>query len=496
MPLAVALCLLGLAGLALWPVGQQRRDPLGPRAVNSLWAVAGTVPYLLVLSHDPSVLDHRVVAAVGESRIDNALLWFGTLYGMGFTALIAGTQSRAALTCAQWLPLYEERWGSGRAKLASPMALGFATAGYLLFLLKVGGVGFLLTNLESRSSLQAGNNYLLSSLSLLPIGVGILIYQRQAASAARDRLVGAGALMASAVLLATLGGRKPVIGLFVSSLFVYHYGVARLRRPKLGHVIVAAMLAVFFVVNPVLRSPGGLESVASDPSTLLEIAEENGESLAVDLSYVYAYVFVTDQFDSSNVWLGRSYLDLSRAALPSSLSPSKPPVDDGVYIRSLAEGLDVSPGSPFTDLYPSSWPGETFATTYMNFWVPGILLGMYVVGFLHSICYHYMVRTRFQLWTILLYANTVNYFELSNLRIVQALTHLAVLFLFCRLFLLHPGRTTGPPHAVGDEDPDERLAKLAPAAGGSSPESRPRHSHVATASALAPARHSTIKSEG
>ncbi|MGQ7112601.1 hypothetical protein ACUOFC_34980, partial [Escherichia sp. TWPC-MK] len=65
-----------------------------------------------------------------------------------------------------------------------------------------------------------------------------------------------------------------------------------------------------------------------------------------------------------NVWLGKSYLDLFKAPLPRSIYPEKPPVDDGMYIRTIAEGYNVTPSRPVQELYASSWPPETLGSMY------------------------------------------------------------------------------------------------------------------------------------
>ncbi|MGQ7148454.1 hypothetical protein ACUOA8_59935, partial [Escherichia sp. SS-MK2] len=77
-------------------------------------------------------------------------------------------------------------------------------------------------------------------------------------------------------------------------------------------------------------------------------------------------------------------LDLFKAPLPRSIYPEKPPVDDGMYIRTIAEGYNVTPSRPVQELYASSWPPETLGSMYANFWIPGVVFGMYILGIIYK----------------------------------------------------------------------------------------------------------------
>ena len=312
------------------------------------------------------------------------------------------------------------------------MILG--VGGYWVFLTRAGGLAFLLSNLEIRTSIQAGNNYFVALTALLPVAVAILIYSNRFGSSQMRSIAVVCLVVVSTGILLTLGGRKPAIALFATVLFVKHYGVSRMRRLKPLHLLLVAAIGVFFVLNPVLREPGGLERAVADPSSIVASAAGNAGAIVADISPVPIYIFVTSEFGPSNIWLGESYLDLAYAPVPSGIFPEKPPVDDGVYIRSIVAGIEAEPGSPFSELFPSSLPPETLGASYMNFWLPGVIAGMYILGVLRTAAFTYMRSSGESLLSILIYSHVVLSFELSNLRIVQFLTFLVMTALFFRIF--------------------------------------------------------------
>ena len=107
---------------------------------------------------------------------------------------------------------------------------------------------------------------------------------------------------------------------------------------------------------PVLRERGGVAYYSANPGELPSEIGRNMRTAITDLSYVDTFVFITSYFQPDNVWHGATYLDLLKAPVPSSVDSAKPPIDDGVYVRTLAEGVRAEPGMAFSDLFYSSWP--------------------------------------------------------------------------------------------------------------------------------------------
>jgi hypothetical protein len=435
MILATALLLAALFSLPLLARPRRSRggvDLLAPARVTAVFHLVTIVPYLILVSIDESVM--KPMIRQGSTDVAPAIVWYGVVQALAFVALLVGIRSRRAAAIAAHLPVIATQFRPARYRPAVLCALLVAGLGFAFFLAQIGGLSALLMNMERRTELTAGAGYLLALLNLLFFAVVILIYSlRRWPSRAKWLAIGGLVVVAGAVF-SSLGGRKATILIFVAALFAWHYGVRPIRRLRLRHLSIALILVPYFVLMPIVRSPGGFAYFASRPDELAGEALRNIQTAIVDLSYVDTYVFVTNDFRPSDIWWGRSYLDLLKAPVPSSVDTAKPPLDDGVYVRTLAEGLRAEPGMAFRDLFYSSWPPETLGITYMNFWLPGVVIGMYLLGAVYRLAYAYMIRSRCTLYSILVYAHIVVSFHLSNLRIVQAVVYLTMTTVFFGLF--------------------------------------------------------------
>lgn len=410
------------------------RDLLAPARVAAVFHLVTVVPYLLLIGIDETVVKPMVRQSPSIPDLERAVVWYGVVQAAGFVALLAGTRYRPAERLAERLPVIATTFRPGRYRAAIFAALAVAGVGFAIFLTQVGGLSYLVLNLERRTALTAGSGYLLALLNLLSFAIAILIYSMRVRRSLPKWLFTGALIVAAAAVFSSLGGRKSTILIFVSVLFVWHYGVRPLRRIGWRQLVLPLGLIPYFILMPVLRSPGGVAYFAQHPSELLDEIDRNLTVAITDLSYVDTYLFVTSYFGPDNVWRGATYLDLLKAPVPSSVDAAKPPMDDGVYVRTLAEGLRAEPGMAFSDLFYSSWPPETLGATYMNFWLPGVVVGMFVLGALYRLSYAYMRQSRYTLYSILIYAHFVVSFHLSNLRIMQALVYLTLTTAFFGIF--------------------------------------------------------------
>jgi hypothetical protein len=435
---AAALLLAGVFCLPLLGSRVTRRlgvvDSLAPARVAAILHLVTVVPYLLLVSYDSSVMQPAVVRGWSLGEIERAVAWYAIVQALGFVALVLGTRSRTAGALARYLPIIGGRFEPARWRLAVAFAVVLAGAGFGVFLVRIGGLGHLVANLDKRTALTAGAGYTLALLNFLFFAIAIELYSMRVERSPAKWLVTGGLMLLSAVTFSSLGGRKAVVLIAITALFVWHYGVSRLRRITFRVAVVAAVLVPYFVVMPILRAPGGFDYYRERPDELLGAIGQNMSRAIQDISYVDTYVFITNHFRSDNVWLGTTYLDLLKAPVSSASDGGKPPIDDGVYVRTLAEGWRAEPGMAFGELFYSSWPPETLGATFMNFWLPGTVVGMFLLGALYRLAYSYMLRSGCTLYSILVYAHIVVSFHFSNLRIVQAAVYLGLTTAFFALF--------------------------------------------------------------
>ncbi|HZR71104.1 MAG TPA: O-antigen polymerase [Burkholderiales bacterium] len=436
MTLAFALLLAALFAAPLFAHRRGRAsarapiDLLAPARVTAVFHLVTIVPYLLLVALDESVVDPLVRQNADVGELQPAIAWYALVQAVGFLALLAGTRSRRAARLAGRLPVIATDARPQRERLAIACALAISGIGFAVFVAQVGGLDFLLRNLDRRTALTAGAGYVLSLLNLLFFAIAIAIVgMRRRRTALKWAFLGA-LVLAAAIVFSSLGGRKATLLIFVSGVFAWHYGVRPIRRVRFRHLLPAVALVPYFVIMPILRSPGGFEYFSRNPGALATEIAENITVAVTDLSYVDTYLYVTNAFHAHDVWWGATYRDLLKAPVPSTLDDSKPPLDDGVYVRTLAGGMRAEPGMAFKQLFYSSWPPETLGATYMNFWLPGVVVGMWLLGAVYRLAYAYMRRSRCTLYSIVVYAHVVVSFHLSNLRIVQAVVYLTITTLF------------------------------------------------------------------
>lgn len=301
--------------------------------------------------------------------------------------------------------------------------------GFFMVMSKVGGIIFFFSNLGQRTYLVRDldfETYLLSLLNYAPL---VLIYSKKWT---KEKIkLSDIILVVLAGIMVGLGGRKALIMLVIECAAVYHYVVKPIKIKQFLNVKIITIycfIFLFFTTYSKLRTPGAFEEFVNDPVEFYVGKNEGGltRSLAGE-SYVPFYVSIVDYFDSNDKWYGDSFLGLLSAFIPSSFYPDKPPVDDGMYLYSIAHGTSVDPPMPTRELDGTSWPLETFGSMYANFGVVGVIVGMLLLGYIISFSFKKMVYSNYQFKYVIFYIIMLFTFEISTLRIVQALLAFVIL---------------------------------------------------------------------
>jgi len=426
--LLVGIILTATFGVVLAINLRNGRDPFSPWCLVPALYLLRASPFIILVSTNPTEHLHP---ALLESipDLDSAFLWYGVVELLGFVALMMGIQSSFGERMALRLPLLTYTVSPRAYGIAAFGALGIGFLAFLMLLSQVGGFWALVYNLDQRVEMMEGLGYIGSMMLLSTVGVVMLThYLKYDYSKGRVATL-VFLTLATAAMLSTGGSRKHAMSLVISVLLVWHYSVKRIAHPVRVAAIIGALMAPYFVGMPLARS-GRVEHYVNNPGELAVDISDNMAVVASQLSYVTTYVFVTDHFDLTNIWFGRSYLDLLKAPVPRGLMPDKPPLDEGNYIYSLAQGGQVYPGMPSSDLDGVGWPPETLGACYMNFHVAGVVCGMFLLGVVFRGVYTYMVMSRFNLYSLLIYQAVMFNFHWSNLRIAQLLFIVLMITLF------------------------------------------------------------------
>lgn len=436
-----------------------RRDLFSPISFLALLNLVRVTPYALSAILDPSVVDGRVLSAIGQRN---------------FQAVVCEYLIIEVLSSAVFFYILSRRtlsWSSikisGREHLFSHgliwclLAVGLVMVGARAS--SAGGLSYLLENLARRTELTAGRAYLFAP-GYIAFAAGIAASaQRYAAFKKRADL----ALMILVLLcgfagMSVFGGRKDGLLLLCTALISYSYYVRPFKWTSLLLPVLVLGVAAYNYVVHVARQVNGLALVLADPGEVLVAGLEDIAFFFKTLSYMDTYLFIIHYFQEEPYWGLAILRGVSTAFIPSLIYPEKPPVDEGVYVRALLEGEHLVPPVPARDLYLSSLPPETLGNGYLAYGVIGVLVFMALKAYvLRSALNVRMIRTPALATAFLVYF--VFNFQISPLRFVQV----TMLFALCLAISFLPlagsrrtkkGRITqqreipaggGPPNRVG-----------------------------------------------
>jgi hypothetical protein len=424
----------------IWPGGARlasgRHDLFAPDRLAAVLYGVRILPFFFMAAADPqSAIDYQVRNHPAVTDLEMSIMTYGLVQCAGFLALLVGIRSRLFASLGRALRLDHGDYSPGRLRVAVIVSFAAGLMLFSAFLDKVGGLAFVLRNLGIRTTITAGYGYYTSAYTVLfTLGALTAVYSLRRGVTAPRFVYMIVAVLLSAALLSATGGRSSTVELSFAAILVWHYGVSPITRIRARYLVPILLIAAYIVVIPVLRRPGGYEKLTSDPSAFAAEVKGNLDQLGGGNSFVDIQVFVVGYFHPGNIWWGASYVDLLTAPLPRRLYPDKPPVDDGVYLNSLLLGMEVKPPMPFYQLSITSWPPSTFGIMYMNFWIPGVLAGMALVGVIYRITYQYLVNSSMGLFSIIVYAFIMWRFQLSNLNLVATGFNVATALLFCMIF--------------------------------------------------------------
>lgn len=444
----VSLFLLGIFCLPFvthWREARRLGDVFFP-----LWLVAGRqiaeiVPRLAYVGLHPDDIEARVRAHPSITDMDATILWFGVVYALGFIALLLGYSSGLGKAAASRLPLDTRQFTSRRYTIAALGSLALALAIWAFGMHRRGGIlaAVLTMGLKEVTGLQTqlvGGAYYNACLFFFTSAFIMAIYaQKDSIRTSTKTLV---ALVGAVAVLGywSWGGRFQVFVGGAIGFLTWHYGVRRFRRFPTAMVSVALGASVLFsMVTIAFRGSGvGAARYLDDPSSFARDVLASAPAATKRFSPLDRYLLVVGYFTADKVWLGRSYLGLLTAPIPSAWWQDKPGGDDGLYLESIASGMDVTPPMPAWKTIKSSWPPLTFGIGYMNFWVPGVVAGMFLLGACYRAAYDNMRRNSFSIHSVGLYGLTLLVLGFSNLEIILYLTRLAVFTIAYLLFLSLP----------------------------------------------------------
>jgi hypothetical protein len=422
----IALALLLVTHVLPW----MKRSKLetSPSKILFLFSAITTIPYVGIISFDPDLSSARylVVADFGEN-----LVKFCLIYSLGLLGFLIGSKFGHSSGMGGLIAYPMRKTEKSRVACVVVTYISCFVVVFLTFikLEQVGGVAELWANIALRSEALAGTGFL--DAFIYPFGYLAVVFAVYTASSGRKYSIVSAVFifLLVAVCFSVFGGRKNTLYLIVFAVLaakVYNKNISFISP---SFILLYAAGAAFFFYVLVFR----LEAQDNTTSSL------NMVDVVANLSYADTYLFITDYFSRNPFWLGSIFGDIPLRIF--SLEPSSllPPIDDGVYIRTLAEGLNARPPTPFNAMYPSSWPPESYGSGYANFGVVGVFLFFLIKGAVCGVIGKWAKLNGYGPFALVLLFSAILGFHISNLRIIQFVV-LVVGMLFISVVLNQIGR--------------------------------------------------------
>ena len=288
-----------------------------------------------------------------------------------------------------------------------------------------GGVLYILSHIQARKSLMAGNYYYeLIANSLLTLSVLFTELYMIINNNKKGKIVFAFCLFITLVCLMIFGARHPALTLMLQVLMLYHFLKSKITLSSIfkpRSIGIIGLVMMFMVMMPMLRAESETDLI-SDPVEWAISAGNNIMSITREFSYLSGDMFVFDYFHDNEFWYGASYINIFLQWIPRSVFPNKPPMDDGMYLLNMMYGEHVTPNMPTSKLYfDTSVPFTMEGTLYCNFGILGIIIGCILIGMLYQHVYKILCDTNYSIIMLLIYQAVMFVFVPSVLHTTSTL---------------------------------------------------------------------------
>lgn len=350
----------------------------------------------------PSKLDSMIYSMVHPSfRDDHNVIFSLLLFSVGvfFAFVMYHLSERTPSKLTNWLFFnvlrldFLEREDNLGFRSKSPIdSSTVGWWGYAFFMIgtlllcymmsAVGGIFDFWLNIQLRAEKTAGLGYV-HSLAFFFLYIGTVLLYFQAAISRRGvrSLV---VILLGSIMLGALGARGPILSLWIAVIFIGHYRIKRLPGIiSFKFIIILVGFAAFAL--SVLQFRSGEVSIEDFSAGRLGDGLVNSfeQGFIGRVGRLERDIVIVGYFDANEYWFGSSYLGVLVAPIPRSIFEAKPPVDSGMYLRSMALGRKINPPMPVNSLNGSGWPEDNWAG-YMNFGVIGYIFLMGLSGWVYG----------------------------------------------------------------------------------------------------------------
>lgn len=390
-----------------------RKDIFSPRFIFNIFAWLKNIPYVV-----DYINDNRISEDATESYFLFKFISF-ICVNIGITVYERNSMNKKYA--------YQEnkkRDNSAYLRTGIIVAIiGFTVK--IKTILEGGGVFYILSHIQGRKEIMAGQYYNeLFANSLLTCGVllTLLCYLREKNK--KHFYTFLLIFVMTTFGLIVFGARRPAMMLLLQVIMLYHFVSSKIKFISLFSIkslMTIFVIALFVLLMPMLRSSSETDYI-NNPTKWVEGAVDNANTLFREFSYCDGDLFVFDYFKNHEYWYGASYLNIPLQVIPRSIYPQKPPMDDGMYLLNMMYGENVTPNMATADLkYQTSVPFTLESSLYSNFGFLGIVLGCLLVGVFYQYIYKILLSCYCPIVMILIYQEIIFVFVPSVLHATSAI---------------------------------------------------------------------------
>ena len=393
-----------------------------PAAVLACVNLVRVVPMCIASVFSTEFIDPRVLSFVGPSRFHGILLEYLLIEIVGSAIFFSIIKS------LEWHPR------ATSFDLSLRTATCFASAGMALLTINIyfaGGLAAYLSEFHKRLIVFGKVKavyipaYLLHSTS-----IAIAMRQYVEKRKAKDLIAFLILLLLGLIVAGYSGGRKDGLMLVVLAVVFWAVYAKRIYVRAWWLVSIGSIFLLYMNGLAALRREGGMMDLLTQPMAFLADALLNVVQPFITISYLSTYILIIGTFARPHVeyWGPAIFASAPEALVPRVINPSKPPLDEGVYLYNLLNGWRGTPPAPMSQLLHSSMPPETIGNGYLVGGFLGAIAFCAIKGLLLCLLWKMSARMHapFSIICTCYIAYTV---EVSPYRIVQV----GLLFVQCQL---------------------------------------------------------------
>jgi oligosaccharide repeat unit polymerase len=327
-------------------------------------------------------------------------LTLALLYAIiGLVAFYSGYSTGFGKAIGKKLFIVGDQWSAVRTRR---IIILFSISGlffYFLLMEMAGGAVHFITHMAHRVELvAAGGGYVHWGATLMPLA-SIIWYIRYLTEK-KSKLFWAH-FAASSLILTSLGGRSGVILFWIVLLVLHHYLGKKINLWKMFALIVVFLVFSLGMLGFRLATVGGFQA-EQFRATLAETLSLQGlaRTAAVDFNIIDRFILIMGGVESGELDLkfgSTIFIDPWLMPIPRTMWPDKPTTLDGLIVRTFFPGWGGIGG------IPPSLLGEL----YLNFLLPGIILGMFLFGLGCKVLRSYLDFNRNNKGVIAVYAVSI-----------------------------------------------------------------------------------------